>query len=230
MTATTNERPTMDERLASASASSDLTVSLDARKDVDYLIAAGKSAAFIGRHVYQLMSDWDSCAKPRTFTAADIEQLAQHMPRIKVQKRTKRGVKEVEALDLAAARAEADAWTEAERRRVIQRLPSLRHLVDEHAGLLPWVTALGITQPRAKLLDVLAWWADRRCPVCQGTKEREGRTCKACRGVGERPVPHGQEGLRISEHIAHHLHRARSSSKDALRHLPSWKNFAANRR
>ena len=37
MTTTTNERPTMDQRLARASATSDLTVSLDARKDVDDL-------------------------------------------------------------------------------------------------------------------------------------------------------------------------------------------------
>ncbi|GAA6120713.1 hypothetical protein Acidovoranil_28170 [Acidovorax sp. FG27] len=44
------------------------------------LIAAGKGAAFIGCHIYQLRSDWDGCPKPRTFAAADIEQRAQHLP------------------------------------------------------------------------------------------------------------------------------------------------------
>ncbi|SDP28731.1 hypothetical protein SAMN04489708_11059 [Paracidovorax cattleyae] len=222
-----NKYPTAAERLTSAGASSDLTVSLDKRGDVDYLIASGKTPAVIGRRVYQLMTEWDSCAKPRSLTSADIELIAQRLPRIKVQKHGKRGVREVEALDLLGARAAADAWLAEERRRVLQRLPSLRHLVDEHAGLLAWVAGRGINEPRTKLLDVLGWWADRRCPVCQGTKERDGQACKVCRGSGERQVPHGTDGLRISEHIAHHVCRARSGSRAALKQLPAWKNFAA---
>ena len=116
-------------------------------------------------------------------------------------------MKDVEALDWAGARAEADAWTDAECCRVIPRLPSLRQLVEEHAGLLSWVAALGIKQSPTKLLDVQAWWAGGR-PACRGAKERAGRPCKACRRVRERPMPHCQEGLRISRQLAHHLHRA----------------------
>lgn len=45
-------KPTVAEHLASASNSSDLSVSVNARGDVDYLIAAGMAPAQVGRLVY----------------------------------------------------------------------------------------------------------------------------------------------------------------------------------
>ncbi len=223
------DRPTIAERLTSAGNSSDLTVSCDARGDVDLLIAAGSTTASLGRYVYQLMTEWDACAKPRVPTAADIERLAEHLPRIKVEKRNKRGVRQVEALDLQGAMAEADAWLIAERRRVLGRLRSLPKLMDRHSGLLPWVVAQGYTSPDVKLLDVLGWWADRRCPVCSGTKVRDGRACKVCRGIGERDIPHGREGQTISEHIAAHVDRARQGTRKALVGLNRVKAYAAGK-
>lgn len=223
----TQERPSVAERVASAGGSSDLSVDPEKRGDADYLIAAAKAPAVIGRYVYQLMSEWDGCAKPRMFAPADIERLAEHLPRVKVQKRGKRGLREVDALDLVGARAEADAWQANERRRVLQRLPSLRRLVDEHAGLLPWVTGLGVEEPRLKLLDVLGWWADRRCLVCEGTGKCGDLGCKSCKGSGERRVPHGQEGRLISDHIGEQVSRAAASTRRTLNHLPAWKKLAA---
>ncbi|WCM86668.1 hypothetical protein [Acidovorax sp. NCPPB 3576] len=223
------DRPTIAERLTSAGNSSDLTVSCDARGDVDLLIAAGSTTASLGRYVYQLMTEWDACAKPRVPNAADIERLAEHLPRIKVEKRNKRGVRQVEALDLQGAIAEADAWLIAERRQVLGRLRSLPKLTHPHSGLLPWVVAQGYTSPDVKLLDVLGWWADRRCPVCSGTKVRDGRVCKVCRGVGERDIPHGREGQTISEHIAMHVDRARQGVRSGLSGLNRIKAYAAAR-
>ncbi len=225
-----HDRPNLSERLASAGNSSDLTVNCDARGDVDLLIAAGSTTASLGRYVYQLMTEWDACAKPRVPTAADIERLAEHLPRIKVEKRNKRGVRQVEALDLQGAMAEADAWLIAERRQVLGRLRSLPKLTHPHSGLLPWVVAQGYTSPDVKLLDVLGWWADRRCPVCSGTKDPEdGRRCKVCRGTGLREIPHGKEGQAISEHIAHHVDRARQGARNGLLGLTKLKAYAAGK-
>lgn len=77
--------------------------------------------------------------------------------------------------------------------------------IDElHACLQKSIIKIMVRQPHLRT-------ARPPLPVMRG-REGEGRAhCMACRGVDERPVPHGQEGPRISEHIAHHLHRARSS-------------------
>lgn len=227
MTITESTRPTISERLASAANSSDLSVQIDKRGDADYLIAAGCTPARLGRYVYQLMAEWDSCAKPRPVTPADIERLAAELPRIKATKQTKRGAQVVERLDLVGAQAKYGEWLEGERRRVLGRLKSLQPLMDAHAGLLPWVVGRGYQNASQKLLDVLGWWADRRCQACHGTAEREGRPCKRCKGSGERPIPHGQEGQAISEHIAAHVDRARVGTRKGLQGMRKLKAFAA---
>ena len=227
MTTTTDNRRTVSERLASAANSSDLSVQIDKRGDADYLIAAGATPARLGRYVFQLMSEWDSCAKPRPATAADIEHLAAELPRLKATKRTKRGTQIVERLDLVSAQNRYAEWLEKERHQVFVRLKSLQPLMDPHAGFLPWVVARGYQNPARKLLDVLGWWADRRCSACEGTKEREGRPCKKCRGTGERPIPHGQDGQTISEHIAAHVDRARVGTRNGLKGMRNLKAFAA---
>ncbi len=228
MTAPTATRPCLAERIANASNSNDLSVRLESRGDADYLIAAGAAPAQIGRSVYSLMAEWDACAKPRPITEEDIARIAEQLPRIRVVKQGKRGTpKTVEALDLAGARAQVDEWMGAERRRIVSRLRSLPKLLDPHAGLLPWVKAQGYGNARDKLLDVLGWWADRCCPNCHGTGEADGRTCKHCRATGLRDVPHGREGQSISEHIAHHVDRARSGSIAALKRTESLKKIAA---
>jgi hypothetical protein len=75
-------KPNLIERMTSASNSSDLSVSLDFRGDADFLIASGMQPAKLGRLVYQLMAEWDSRLKPRMLTAADIERVAEGMPRL----------------------------------------------------------------------------------------------------------------------------------------------------
>lgn len=223
----TEDRPTIAERVTSASNSSDLSVRIDARGDADYLIAAGRCKSIIGRHVQQLMAEWDACAKPRAVTDQDLERVAEQLPRITITKQGRRGPKTVQVLDMASARQHFDAWMVGERRRILGRLHSLPKLMDEHAGLLPWVSRRGYTNPREKLLDVLGWWADRRCAACGGTGIAKDLACKACRGLGERDIPHGREGQEISEHIAAQVASARHLTREALKQLKALKRCAA---
>lgn len=221
------DRTTLTERLTRAGNSSDLSVRVEARGDADYLIAAGLASNKIGRYVYQLMTEWDASAKPRPVSDTDIERIAERLPRIKTTKQGRRGARTVETLDLSAARAKLAAWMDGERRRILGRLHSLPKLMDPHAGLLPWVVARGYTSPREKLLDVLGWWADRRCMACQGTGERENRACKSCKGFGTRDIPHGLEGRAISEEIARHVDASRCNTIAGLKGIKRLKAFAA---
>lgn len=229
MSTETTGKPTLIERLTSATGSRDLTVALEGRGDADYLIAASLQPAKLGRLVYQMMSEWDARPKPRALTAADIERVAQELPPKVTTKKDKRGERVVESLDIETARAKAAAWMEGERHRILAGLPTFRKLVDLHAGFMPWVLAQGITSAREKLEDVLLWWVDRRCLSCGGTNLARGKPCRTCHGFGTREVPHGREGLAISEHIAAQVDAARGRSAAALKQLPKLKAFAAGR-
>lgn len=234
---TTSTIPTFDERLTSAASSSDLSVSLERRGDVDLLIAAGKAPAPLGRLVYQLMTEWDGTAKPQRVTPDDIRRIAEGMPRVMMGKKGRKGGRQVESLDIPGARAQAEQHLAVERRRILGRLKSLPALMDPHAGLLPWVVAKGITPPGEKLLDVLAWWADRNCIACQGTMWQlvpgtnyQSKTpCKACHGTGRRLIPHGEDGRVISARIEQEVDRARYGARAALKGVHRMKLQAAGK-
>lgn len=229
--------PTFDERLTSAASSSNLAVNLERRGDVDMLIAAGKAPARLGRLVYQLMTEWDGTAKPQHLAYEDIKRIAEGMPRVMVAKKGRKGGRQVERLDIPGAQAHAEGHMATERRRILGRLKSLPALMDPHAGLLPWVVARGITPPGEKLLDVLGWWADRNCSACQGTKLQvvpgtnvQSKTpCKACHGTGQRMLPHGGEGSRISAHIELQVENARRGARFALKGVHGMKERAAGK-
>ncbi|WP_034387739.1 hypothetical protein, partial [Comamonas composti] len=189
MTAETQEKPTLVERLTSASNSHDLSVNIETRTDADYLIAVGLQPAKLGRLVYQLMSEWDTRLKPRALTTADIEHVARRMPRIVKKTKDRRGERVTEVLDIAGAHALAVQWLAESRRETLAQLPTFRKLMDQHAGFMPWVLARGIKDGQAKLADVLLWWCDRRCESCGGINLANGKTCKACYGFGARDTP-----------------------------------------
>lgn len=223
-------KPNLIERMTSASHSSDLSLSLDFRGDADFLIASGMQPAKLGRLVYQLMAEWDARAKPRQLTPADIERVAQEMPRIQKKTSDRRGERVTEVLDIAGAEAAALQWLEKTRREIMVRLPTYQKLVDQHAGFTPWVLAQGIPDGVAKLTDVLLWWCDRRCLECGGTNLTRWKTCKACYGLGTRDVPHSFDGLQISEHIARAVDRSRQLTKSNLKCMKQLKEFAAGKK
>lgn len=227
MTIDTPTKPTLAERLTSASNSRDLSVNIETRSDADYLISAGLQRSALGRLVYQLMAEWDARLKPRELTDAEIEKVAEQMPLLVKRTTDRRGARVTESLDLAGARAAAALWQKQQRREILEKLPAFQKLMDPHAGLMPWVLALGAEDARGKLADVLLWWCDRRCPSCGGTNLAKGRTCKACHGFGTRDVPHGAEGLQISEHIATLVDNSRAGTLAVLKRMRDLKKFAA---
>lgn len=223
------EKPSLSERLVVARGTSDLTTRLERSGDADCLIASAKGSNAIGRLIYQLMSDWDGCAKRRAFTPEDIEQIAQRMPPIKTEKRNRKGVARViESLDLAGAAAQLDKALATERRSILMRLKSLPRLMDDHSGLMPWVVGQGIEDPRRKLLDALAWWVDRNCLTCGGTGEVAGtlgvvKLCARCGGSKHRPVPNGADGMTIKNEIAKRYGMALSRSREFAKQLRAAK-------
>lgn len=222
-------KPTLAECLASASNSRDLSVNLESRGDVDYLIAANLQRATMGRLVYQLMAEWDARPRPRELSDADIETVAQQMPRLVKKTKDRRGERATESLDIAGARAAAAQWKEQQRFEALTKLPAYRKLANQHAGLIPWVLALGVESAGQKLADVLLWWCDRRCQSCGGTNLCKGKTCKICHGFGTRDVPHGAEGLQISQHIATLVDNARAGTASTLKRMKKLKEFASGR-
>ncbi|MRC44380.1 hypothetical protein GH821_28905, partial [Bacillus thuringiensis] len=74
------ERPTVAERLTSASTSSDLSVDLEKRGDADYLSAAGIQPAGLGRLVQQLICEWDRREKPRPLTDERLQRVSEKKP------------------------------------------------------------------------------------------------------------------------------------------------------
>lgn len=229
------DRPTFSENLAKAGNSSDLSVRLDQRGDADTLIAAGKASHQVGRYLDQLTSEWDVCTPPRRLTRADIEKLAEHLPRVLAPHKS--GTPRL-GLDLKAANAEAQNWCNGERRRIIGRLKSLPKLMDPHAGLIPWLKARGVEDPDAVLLDVLGFYLDRRCPACNGTKwevvpgtHRHGnKACRVCRGIGDRDLPHGEVGRGVLELLVRSAERSRSTAKIVLRNIRQLKYHAAGKK
>lgn len=209
---------TLQERLISATSSSDLSVSLEARGDADYLISAGLQPAKLGRLVYQLMAEWDTREKPRPLTEAQLQQVAAQMPR------KSRG-----RLDMIGARIAEGKWREQQRMQVLSKLPTFPKLMDRHAGFLPWVLTQGIEDARNKLADVLLWWCDRKCHCCGGITLEGVDPCGVCAGSGERDVPHEAEGRRISEHIAAAVDRSRTGTIATLKRMRELKALAAAR-
>lgn len=85
----------------------------------------------------------------------------------------------------------------------------LKHLgpVTEQVELL--ATHWNMEGARHKARAVVLWWLDRTCGSCfgrryqvaPGTPMLTNRVCPKCRGLGEQPLPHGQDGRRLANFI-----------------------------
>ncbi|RYF76813.1 MAG: hypothetical protein EOO22_00805 [Comamonadaceae bacterium] len=221
--------PTIDERLARAANTSDLSVTPERNGDGYTLIAAAKTPRVVGRHLIALHGEWDGCSKPRRPLAHDLLAIYRTLPRAttpppeltpdqcKEWHRAEREGREAEAKSIASG------WYEQERLRAFARLRSLDRVCD---GLVEIVQGR-VEEPAPKVKAVIAWWLDHVCPVCCGTRYElmEGqdrlsnRVCKACNGKGERPLPHGQAGRVIERAIDDCIGRARQSIAEYRRNL-----------
>lgn len=83
----------------------------------------------------------------------------------------------------------------------------------------------GIERPHAVAGSVLAWWLVHNCKACGGvrfelikdTPMLSSRHCKACKGTGETPTPHGSDGRRLAIFMDDCVSRAQQSIKMRLR-------------
>jgi len=93
-------------------------------------------------------------------------------------------------------------------------LPVLKSLQAVKEALATWAPET--------VAAVLTWWLYPTCRTCSGTKwqTRQGmsrRSCPACHGRGEAPIPGGEDGKRLLGHMEDCIHRGRASTRARLR-------------
>lgn len=202
---------TIDERLATACNSSNLSTNEREIGDALLLTAAAKAPKtlnyLIGRHLIALESEWDRSEQPRAPLQHQIDAMAKAMPpKVEIEilgNDGKKTMKEVTAV--VAAKVEAERWYQLERFRLVGRLKSFTPC---HVALTLWASTRGFEAPSAKAQSLLAWWLDRRCPKCHGTKMKPAlgprgavRMCNGCSGSGDRPLPNGEDGRAMEAHM-----------------------------
>lgn len=217
------ETTTVDERLARAANTSDLSVTPDRLGDGLTLIAAAKTPRVVGRHLIALHGEWDGCSKPRCMLEHDIvairKTLPARLPPLVISPKALESWPEAELKRRNRQAQEiASGWYEQERLGSLSRLKSLERV---KTGLLD-ILGTKIESPERKVLAVLAWWLDGTCPKCSGTGQlaiagngrQARRACPpvargGCSASGHRPLPHGADGRIIEGAINECLSRAR---------------------
>jgi len=212
MSTDTTTKPAIDERLANAVSSSNLSPQRDSTlplNTLDLITAAGwtkgTASLVLGRALLAVEAEWDASEQPRAPREHDILALISTMP-MQVDMTDDEGKPVLDAVGRprqvhttakqrnAMGRAQAAEWYEKERVRIIGRMRTLP--LAQHA-LAAWATQRSIRDPEAKALALLAWWLDHRCPKCLGTMldpvsvggRGSCRVCTLCQGLGERPLP-----------------------------------------
>lgn len=115
-------------------------------------------------------------------------------------------------------------WDGAARRglKLEQAFRQLRSLGDVRTAMLAWAHQDRRAQPEDLVAAVLAWWLDKTCKACSGTKwiTRENKPkqpCGTCHGSGEARIPHGDDGRAQLAYMESCLYRARASIRGRVR-------------
>jgi hypothetical protein len=234
-----NQKPCISEQYLGAVGSSNLRVGDDAsiRTPGDVVAAAGMNRHRLGLALRRLMTQWDSAAKPTAPTQQQIEEIAATL--------------RVEPAELEPGVPNPHAGLVEEfhgARGYTWRLPTViaeetaarwyaneLHLLMLDLSTLPAVRDALVAQEGDVHLvaQVLQWWLDPRCPVCQGRRQRviagTGRTgsknCGTCHGTGTRDLPHGWRGAKLIAHMKASLTAAaRDLSEGTFKHQRSHRN------
>lgn len=212
------DRPTFDERYASARNSTNLTVDSSElpNRDADVLMAAAWSQSRIGHALLQLHSEWDAAEKPRKPKKEDAERIALSLPLVEVGNASIPNMK--------AAWELAYQWHTHETMILLAKLktlPQIRINLAEQCRVWGW------DDPIAKSSEILRWWLDQTCHTChgtmwevvEGTNRQSSRPCRACRGSGTSHIPHGQMGKRLANWMDEGVDIARRRIRKSLRSL-----------
>lgn len=211
-----DDRRTIEESYASATASSDLrcdTREGAPRSDTDLLIAAGWSPSRIGAALLRLHTEWDGAEHLRPATGADFAQAA----------RARKPV--AQGQSPAAARAQAEKLAAGHNHQQAK-------LLMAHLKTMPVVREqLTLQLLKWKVEDaeqvagaLLRWWLAPNCHACHGRKfevipdtgRLSSKHCKPCGATGKLRIPHGEAGRRLANFMDDCVHRARQSIKKRL--------------
>lgn len=234
---TNDEKRTTEEAYVSASTTSNMKLGPadGPNRDADVIIAAGMSSSVVGACLIRLHGEWSKVEKPRAPTAEAIQKLAISLTfdqLVKMRGDLKLAsignLKPSPALAEIAARAQAHAWYVAEVAMLLGKLKSFRQALDYiTAHLANWDNR---PEPmlRQTAVEVLIWWLDRQCKVCNGTKWKVapgmgrtlGQPCPregGCGGTGIQKVPRQENGRRLANYIDDSTQAAKTSIAARLR-------------
>jgi hypothetical protein len=222
-------KTTVEERYTNATHASNLRVQAERTGSADVLIAMGWSPSRLGAALMRLHSEWDGCEKPRKPTRTAVDLIAASLPRIEDGQRKQDGVMVPNmVLDMDTAHKTAHDWYMHELKILFGKLktmPDVRH------QLVQWAAQRLIHEPEFRVAEVLAWWLDHVCPVCEGRKKDRipgtpslsHKDCKACHGTGEARIPQRQgndyyvmETKKLLKHIDVCVKTAQTSVRQRL--------------
>jgi hypothetical protein len=232
--ADTQEKPGVTERYLAATETSNLTL-LDHRMGApDLLIAAGLSEETVGNALVRLMGEWDSSAKPRMPTTANIKAVAQAM---RVSDASQKAAAELHSRPYKSpgkaevrARAEAIGWYSRELRLFAQGLKSRAECVEH---VRQWFALKGMDEDYAGA--ALYHWLEPNCPVCEGRGKVKPpdapvltRQCHACSGTGRTPLT--DTAFRAAEWLSGCLGRAKRAMEGNRESVKAAKRWIAEKR
>lgn len=224
-------KPCAEELYELATNASNLRQEADRRGAADVLRDMAMSTDRLGAALRRLRSQWERVEKPMRPRTRSAKEWAEILPRVQqgVRKVRNASGKEVEepimVLDMASAelanqeeRDRHDAAYTRELARLASQLPELPAVRD---AVTIQAVKWGIEHAAEKASAVVRYWLDQNCPACDGTKwetvagtnRQSTKVCKCCRGSGVAPVPHGQEGRKLANHMDQCLHRHRQTLK-----------------
>lgn len=219
--------PDVEERYNNATNTSNLKVDPERRLPADMLIAMGWSPSRLGAALMRLHSEWDGAEKPRRPTREQIDLIAASLPRIKDGQRKDGDGKLVDnmVVDIKAARRQAHDWYMHELKILFQKLKTMPAVRQQ---LLLWAQQHQIDDPDNHVGEVLSWWLDHTCPVCEGrgnelipgTPMKSHRKCQECEGSGETPIPKRKEDPRyqlVSRSMLRHIDDCIATARNALK-------------
>ncbi|MFN4121278.1 hypothetical protein [Acidovorax sp.] len=217
-----DERRTIEESYASATASSDLrcdTRDGAPRSDTDLLIAAGWSPSRIGAALLRLHTEWDGSERGHAAVASDfLGQAALPRSAVNVGPRSpmldkREQVERAEKLATEHNKQQAKLLMAH-----LKTMPVIREQLT--LQLLKWK----VENAEQVAGALLRWWLAPNCHACQGRKfetipdtgRLSSKQCKPCGATGKLRIPHGEAGRRLANFMDDCVGIARNSIKKRL--------------
>ncbi len=216
-------KPNTEEKYSAATHASNLRVQAERGGSADMLIAAGWSASRVGAALIRVHSEWEGMPKPKRQARDAIKVIADTFQKgadgkVQFDEKTR-------LLPMDAAYRRANDWYIHEMMLVFQRLKTLPEVRQQ---LVLWAMKADMAAPSQRVAEVMGWWLDHRCPICEGrgkdsipgTPSLSHKDCKACRGTGETNIPAQYDDscyLRESKKMLRYINDCVKSAQASIR-------------